>query len=170
MDRTARRGWNVPLSFFNSSYIKVTQHHQHARKFRDHSIIDKSQRIYAIDVVYEPGIFFAKAAMFMLYLRVFAITRHTRLLVYLPLLVLFLVYASMIPVATVYCTPRAGEHWDLLLLEKCHETATVAVVQGVFGLVSDIYIFAFPIPMIIKLHLPFKKKLGLLLVFMAGIL
>lgn len=126
--------------------------------------------MFAIDLVYNPGIFFAKAAILALYLRIFATTRRMRHLVYFPLVLLALVYAAMIPVATVFCTPRTGEHWDIFLLEKCHSTATLAIVQGVFGLASDIYIFILPLPMIYNLHLPSRKKLGLLLVFMAGIL
>ena len=121
-------------------------------------------------MVYNPGIYFAKAAILTLYLRIFATGMRMRVLIYSALVVLFLVYFAMIPVATVYCTPRTGESWDLMLLERCHTTATTAIVQGVLGVVSDMYIFVLPLPVIFNLQLPFRKKIGLALVFMAGIL
>ena len=121
-------------------------------------------------MVYNPGIYFAKAAILTLYLRIFAPKIIMRVLIYSALAILFPVYFAMIPVASVYCTPRHGGTWNLSLLEQCHKTATLSVVQGVFGVVSDIYIFTLPLPVIYNLNLAFRKRIGLLLVFMAGIL
>ena len=120
-------------------------------------------------MIFGPGIWFAKAAILMLYLRVFQVKRIMRLLIYSGLAFMFAVYWVSIPTFTYYCTPRAGENWDLVLLQKCQVLDALAIVQGVFGVVTDIYIFLLPLSTIFHLNLPQKKKIGLAAVFMTGI-
>ncbi|KAL9034264.1 MAG: hypothetical protein Q9180_005504, partial [Flavoplaca navasiana] len=119
-------------------------------------------------MVYPPGVYFAKAAILTLYLRIFSVKRVMRGLIYGGLIVLFLVYATFIPLTVVLCTPRNGGAWDLVLLQKCKPTAIASVIQGVFCLLSDIYILVLPLPIIWKLNLKPKKKIGLAVVFMSA--
>ncbi|KAL9036324.1 MAG: hypothetical protein Q9180_004363, partial [Flavoplaca navasiana] len=124
-------------------------------------------KIFAICMVYPPGVYFAKAAILTLYLRVFSVKRVMRALIYGGLIVLFLAYATFIPVSVVYCSPRKGGAWDFFLLDKCKATALVLVIQGVFNLLSDNYILILPLPIIWTLNLERKKKIGLAVVFMS---
>ena len=119
-------------------------------------------------MVYLPGVYFAKAAILTLYLRIFKVKRVMRGLIYGGLIVLFLVYVSFIPLTVVLCIPRKGGAWDVVLLQKCKPTGIALVVQGVFCLVSDIYILGLPLPIIWNLNLKLKKKIGLTVVFMSA--
>ncbi|KAL8885001.1 MAG: hypothetical protein Q9215_007074 [Flavoplaca cf. flavocitrina] len=144
----ARHAWDVPLSFIDASY---------------------SKRVVSHGMVYPPGVYFTKAAILVLYLRIFSVKRVMRALIYVGLIVLFLVYATFIPLTVVFCTPRNGGAWDLVLLQKCQQTTGIAaVVQAVFGLLSDIYILVLPLPIIWNLNLKPKKKIGLAVVFMSA--
>ncbi|KAL9118742.1 MAG: hypothetical protein Q9187_004710 [Circinaria calcarea] len=150
LNTTARHPWDVPLSVFaDPSY---------------------SKRIFVLGMTFGPGIWFAKAAILMLYLRVFQVKRIIRFLIYFGLTFMFVLYWISVPLFSYYCTPRAGEAWDLTLLGKCHVNAKLALVQGVFGVVADIYIFILPLPTIYNLNLAYKKKVGLAAIFMTGIL
>lgn len=71
------------------------------------------------------------------------------------------------------CVPRHGTTW----VENTSPGGTclkfeVAVgdVQGIFGLVSDLYIVAIPIWMVSHLSLSRKRKAGVIVVFMTGFL
>lgn len=119
-------------------------------------------------MVYPPGVYFAKAAILTLYLRIFTVKHVMRGLIYGGLIVLFLVYATFIPLTVVLCTPRKGGAWNLVLLQKCKPTSIALVVQGVFCLLSDIYILVLPLPVIWNLNLKPKKKIGLMVVFMSA--
>ncbi|RYP86359.1 hypothetical protein DL769_000743 [Monosporascus sp. CRB-8-3] len=45
-----------------------------------------------------------------------------------------------------------------------------AISRGSLSLTMDLIMFALPLPVIKKLHLPFRRKIGLALVFMTGLL
>lgn len=54
---------------------------------------------------------------------------------------------------------------------NCMEALTIiCVVNGAFALLSDIIIFILPLPAIANLTLPTKKKFGLSVIFLSGLL
>jgi hypothetical protein len=121
-------------------------------------------------MVFAPGMTFAKCAILVLYLRLFQVSRTLRVLIWVGIFVVCSAYLVAIPLFTYYCTPRANENWDLMLLEKCKKNGVLALIQGVIGVVTDIYIFVLPLPTISRLRLPRRKKIGVFLVFIAGLL
>ena len=78
-------------------------------------------------------------------------------------------WASM-PLAGIFCFPRAGEFWDGNLLLRCQRLAIVGPVQGVVGLAADIFILVLPLPIVYKMNLAPRRKIGLAAVFLAGVL
>lgn len=44
------------------------------------------------------------------------------------------------------------------------------VVQGIFGLVTDFYLLFIPVPAVLSLQLPTRKKIGVIAIFMTGFL
>ena len=71
--------------------------------------------------------------------------------------------------------PRPGQHSDtttwLLSFEKCgHSTQYLALCQGVFGALSDVYLLVIPIQSVFQLQLPVKRKLGVSMIFLIGIM
>lgn len=115
-----------------------------------------------------PCIFFAKASILLLYIRVFGPIRWIRYLVCVGMVFLFLVTWITVPLHTIYCTPRHGARWDPSVLSRCQRVAVVGIVQGTFHVIFDIFIIVLPLPVIFNLNLEFRKKLGLAAVFMTG--
>ena len=121
-------------------------------------------------MTFGPGLWFAKAAILMLYLRAFQVQKTMRFLIYFGLAFMFGVCWVSVPTFSYFCTPCPGQGWDLKLLQKCQAISVLAIVQGVFGVIFDIYIFVLPLSTIFHLNLPYRKKLGLAAVFMTAIL
>jgi hypothetical protein len=126
--------------------------------------------MYAMGMIFGPGMACAKCAILVLYLRIFQVSRTLRVFIWVGIFVATTAYMVNIPLFTYYCTPRADENWDLLLLEKCKSNGVTALIQGVIGVALDIYIFVLPLPLISRLSLPRRKKIGILAVFVVGLL
>lgn len=68
------------------------------------------------------------------------------------------------------CAPRIGHAWDFRVLLSCRGALSFSVVQAVANLCLDLFIFVLPIPAIVQLKLPLQKKIGVLAIFMTGVL
>lgn len=68
------------------------------------------------------------------------------------------------------CTPRKGETLgESFQSSTCAENVhKIRQGSGTLNLVGDIYILILPVPSILKLQLPKKRKLSLLVIFMTG--
>ena len=68
------------------------------------------------------------------------------------------------------CRPQA-KYWNRLFKGSCFDDDQVTVlVTGFFNIFSNFILLILPIWSIWKLHVPVKKKLGLLAVFATGML
>lgn len=96
-----------------------------------------------------------KLSLLLLYLRIFAPDKVTRYLIYLGM---------------TFCI---GAYSTLMFLAIFSNIVTVIAANkalGVVNLSSDVYIFFVPMAAIMKLPLSTKKKIGVMLIFMAGIM
>ena len=122
-------------------------------------------------MLYGPSVFFAKLSILLLYLRIFSPDRWTRLFIYLGIWVIFIYYMVTASIFVGLCSPRHGESWPVALLSsRCGETMVMTYVQGIFNIVSDFYVLVLPLPVVWKLQLPLRKKIGVSAVFMTGLL
>lgn len=122
-------------------------------------------------MLYGPVVFFAKASLFLLYLRLFSPDRWTRNLIYFGLVTTFVMYLATTVAFGVLCLPRPRESWlEALLSPRCTKSLSMTYVQGVFNVVSDFYVLILPIPVTLKLQLPLQKKIGVCAIFMTGLL
>lgn len=112
----------------------------------------------------------AKAAIAALYIRIFGSKRWIRLSSYGLIIFMFLVYSSNVVIGAVYCLPRHGAPWDGNVFASCASHVKSAIIFGVFGVVADLILLFLPFPIVLKLHLTTRKKLGLSIVFSAGFL
>lgn len=115
-----------------------------------------------------PTIFFAKLSLFWLYLRLFSPNCRTRYLVYFGIMSTFAVY-TFTPVYIGYMyIPRPGQSW----LERASSYGGSArlIYFGIFGVVSDFYLFILPIQVIWQLQLPLRKRIAILVIFATGFL
>ena len=111
-------------------------------------------------------------AILVLQLRVFAPKNWFRVMVYVGIALVTFVHWSNVPIYGILCIPHRGEKWDMVLLssKRCSAASTHTVITGAIGTALDIYILILPLPIIAELNLAPRRKLGLVLVFMAGIL
>lgn len=123
-------------------------------------------------MIYGPGLWCAKMAILVLQLRVFAPKIWFRVTVYVGIALVTFVHWSNVPVYGILCIPHRGEKWDMVLLssKRCSAASTHTVITGAIGTALDIYMLILPLPIIAELNLAPRRKLGLVLVFMAGIL
>ena len=115
--------------------------------------------------------FFAKLALFLLYYRIFALNRWMKIAIYLGILINFLIYLSSIIVLGVLCTPQQHKSWNSpAYAARCQRSLVMGEILGIFGLVSDLYIYILPLPVVFRLHMSLKKKIGVTAVFLTGLM
>ena len=115
--------------------------------------------------------FFAKLALFLFYYRVFGIDRGTRIAIYLGIIIIALFYFSSIVALSVLCIPKRSESWTSLTYgTRCKRAVAMGNGHGVFGLISDVYIFILPLPVLLGLQMSLKRKLGVAAIFCTGLL
>ena len=82
-------------------------------------------------------------------------------------------YCTLFPVVLAACAFNPQEHlanWEKDLREECRASDWIIMHQGILNVLADGFIFVLPLPIICNLHLPPKKKTGLVVVFMTGFL
>ena len=116
--------------------------------------------------------FFAKASLLLLYLRIFGPKKSTRYWIYFGLAFTFCLYWINIPFDSYYCTPSPGGSWDdrFVLGTKCQKTIILGLVQGSLSVALDVFILILPVPVVMTLKLSSKKRVGALAVLMTGVL
>ena len=115
------------------------------------------------------ALFFAKLSLFLLFLRLFSPNRKLKYLVYFGIMFSATLSLSSVLVSGILCSPRPGQPWDDIgVIIRCSTERYFAVIQGVLNMFLDFYILYLPIPVLWKLHLPVRKRIGLIGVFMTG--
>lgn len=80
-------------------------------------------------------------------------------------------YISMTVAALVFATPRRGETWPEHFISKEElYTSNLPVPSSSFGVVIDLVILLLPIIAVMQLQIPTRRKIGLVCVFMTGLL
>lgn len=82
-----------------------------------------------------------------------------------------LFYAATSMVFGVKCVRRPGQSWlEAASTDRCRSTVNMNYIQGIFGIVSDIYIFVLPFPVLWGLQMTLRKKVGVSGIFFTGLL
>ncbi|KAI1099494.1 hypothetical protein F4804DRAFT_83139 [Jackrogersella minutella] len=114
--------------------------------------------------------YFSKTPILVLYLRIFGIKTWVRLITYATLALSSVSFLTSFVVVGAICTHRA-EVGDVTLLGKCLMTTIQAgVANGSTAVITDIIIIILPLPIIASLSLPLRKKIGLAIIFLTGVL
>ena len=116
--------------------------------------------------------FFAKASLLLLYLRIFGPKKSTRYWIYYALTFTFCLYWINIPINAYYCTPSSGTSWSetIDIAPKCFKQLILGLVQGSLSVALDLFILILPIPVVMALQMSLKRRVGVLAVFMTGVL
>ncbi|KAI2623594.1 hypothetical protein GGS26DRAFT_593684 [Hypomontagnella submonticulosa] len=150
MANTFKHPWDVPVSIVTPELLKA-----HAA----------AQTLNGVAHA------FIKASIPTLFIRLFGTLRWLRITSYCLIGVAIL--ANLIPALSllVVCTSTSFEDWDLFLLHTCSaSTEPQSTVSSVFSVAFDITVVAIPTFITSRLNLGREKKLGLMVVFLFGLL
>lgn len=128
-----------------------------------------NQWIFLSSTMYLPSILGYRLALLLMYLRLFGVSRSFK---YATWAVMFFVtgYLSSNIITLIFgCTPVV-KYWKPDLPGHCIVLIQADYAYGSMNVVSDLLLFLLPIPMVWQLRLSHKEKIGLILIFMSGIL
>lgn len=117
------------------------------------------------------SMYFAKAPILALYIRLFGVKPWVRYTCYITLAATLLQLLAAAALVGASCAPLAKEGF------KSDKTATclasvfnVGIWNGLVSVITDIIALVIPILIVMKLHLPLHKRIGLGFVFLSGVL
>lgn len=121
--------------------------------------------------MYPMLIFIVKISILLLYRRIFAPSRRTKIFIGVLLVFLFLFYLSNMMVKIFLCTPRKLI-WDKdpKIKGRCINPHALYLVTAIINVLSDFYILLLPLPAIWHLQIPLARRIGLMFAFSAGLL
>ena len=106
-----------------------------------------------------------------MYLYIFKPLRWMRICAYTAAAITTTFYISTSVAAFILVTPRRGETWPEHLLTKDERRlVNLPVPISSFGVVVDLVILLLPIIAVMPLQLPTRRKIGVVCVFMTGLL
>ncbi len=117
---------------------------------------------------YPPIIFSVKLSLFLLLLKLFYPLRYA---IYYGMAFTLLFYLASMVSFLALCIPKPGKNFlETAQESRCRRSGRLEIVQGVVDILSDFYLLLIPIPTILQLSLRPRQKIGLLLIFMTGLL
>lgn len=142
---------------------------RHLWDIRAVSLIDVSvtRRLSSTSIIYPFVIYFVKLSILLLYIRIFGVYEKVRLACYFGIVfftLFYIAYAGVQVAFLVECVSSAS-----LQKELCKNVYNLTIFQSAFNVVSDFYVFIIPIPRIIDLQVNKRQKIGLLVIFLAGL-
>ena len=122
-------------------------------------------------MLYSPTILMAKLALLLLYLQVFRPNVKTRYCIYLTMGFLVLFYTATFIAYAVLSIPKPGQsQLESILSLDTAKDIPLGITQGAVNVATDFWIFCLPIPVLWSLQLPPRKKIGVMAIFMTGLL
>lgn len=119
-------------------------------------------------ISYPITIFFAKLCILLFYLRIFNFNRTLQIIVYAGIALLAAFYLAMIGLAITSLLTCNG--FKARTNPFCEAYAgPIQLMSGVFNVVTDFWILLLPFPLLAKLKLRLRQKLGVATVFAAGL-
>ncbi|KAI0976664.1 hypothetical protein F4678DRAFT_120418 [Xylaria arbuscula] len=121
-----------------------------------------------IIILVQGTLWFSKAPILFLYIKLFGVSHWLRWTSYATLLITGLVYLAGLIYTLVMCPT---DQVTLIAYQTCAHSNTLAgVISGFVSVIADAIIFILPIPVIFGLQLETSKKIGLSVTFLSGIL
>ncbi|EMD66873.1 hypothetical protein COCSADRAFT_135290 [Bipolaris sorokiniana ND90Pr] len=123
--------------------------------------------VYITIPLYNVSLTFAKISVLFQYLRIFT-TRNVKRICYVQL-VIVIVYGLWATLSAIFfCIPIAS-FWDVNVKGKCLPNGLIWFTNAGINIATDIMIVIIPAPLIKRLQLSARQKIGLYLVFMVGL-
>ncbi|KAL8763457.1 MAG: hypothetical protein Q9184_000765 [Pyrenodesmia sp. 2 TL-2023] len=135
--------------------------------------LDNHQSIIVLvnNTVYGPVLFTVKLSLFLLIYGIFGRLQWMRHLVIFGIVVTGLVYTANVIVFPVMCSPRSGQSYvEASASPRCSRSVAFGLFSASFNIASDFYLLFLPIPAVLALQMPQKKKIGVLAIFATGLM
>lgn len=123
--------------------------------------------IFISSIVYLISLLGYKFAILLLYLRLFAVDKKFRYSTWTVMFFVFGYLFSNLLTQVFGCTP-IDKFWKPKTFGHCLVLTKAVYAYGSMNFISDFFIFVLPLPMVWRLKLSRKEKLGVTLVFMSG--
>ena len=113
----------------------------------------------------------AKMSLFILLLRIFSRLTWLRNLVFFGIIFNFLYTVACFLTFAILCFPARGQSWTLnLQTPKCLRSVQLGFTQGAINIACDFYLLLIPLPAVLTLQIPTRKKLGIVSIFTTGLM
>lgn len=126
----------------------------------------------AIRVFLTPLTFlFIKLTFFLLYFQVFRPLRWLRISVYIGATLTCAFYGATSITQIIFSTPKRGQTWlEHDFSREAGKARILSVPLSAVGLGIDLVLLVMPIAAVVGLKMPTKRKIGVIFIFMFGIL
>ncbi|KAI9830455.1 MAG: hypothetical protein M1838_005810 [Thelocarpon superellum] len=124
-----------------------------------------------IEMFYYLAICGVKLSILLLYLRIFTTSKYLRWFIYFFMTFLVLYNAAGFISNLVACKP-IDAYWHAVLNYKayCFDIWRLNISLRTFNALTDILIVTIPIPIVLRLHAKLSQRLGILTIFLTGLL
>lgn len=144
----ARHQWDIPLTASTPTLYKT---------------------VFAQEMMLGSTVFFSKSSLLLLYYRIFSPDRIFRYKLYAAFVFIAITTLSSIPMYLAVCIPGKHSSWAEASA-KCSKTDVYGYVQGPANVIFDVFAIYLPASVIINLHMPLRRKIGVLAIFTTGTL
>ena len=127
------------------------------------------QWLFIISAVYLTTLWLYKFTILLLYLRLFGVNKPFRYATWTVMLLVFGYLFSNLLTLIFGCTP-IDKYWKSMTPGHCIPEDKIGLFYGTMNFLTDVIIFVLPLPMVWRLKLSRENKLGVMLVFMGGIM
>ncbi|KAI0521506.1 hypothetical protein F5B22DRAFT_540674 [Xylaria bambusicola] len=129
----------------------------------------ETQTLSVNGIVYQITIFFTKLSILLLYLRIFSVNQAFTRVTIASIVVLTLLYVPLAGLAIGFLA-ACNDLTNLLESPFCkHYSSPTLAFSAIFNVVTDLWLLLLPFPLLIKLQMQPRQKLGLAAVFAAGV-
>ena len=168
MRSTARHFWNISVAMWTIDFNKVLSSLHELLFWSSRYQLTDVKVIFAEVMLLGPALFTGKAALLLLYYRIFSPSSSFRWKIYVIFAIALLSNLAMVPVDAVLCSPPHGD-WSKAN-PNCNKSYYYGLVHGTINVMIDLTAFYLPIPLVLKLHMSLRRKLGVLAIFATGLL
>ncbi|KAL2049210.1 hypothetical protein ABVK25_010561 [Lepraria finkii] len=85
--------------------------------------------------------------------------------IYIGMLITLLLYIPNVFLTAYFCAPHVGKHWIAADVGGCNKLLEWYVIQAALIVALDLYNFILPLPAVVRLQVPARRRRGIMMVF-----
>lgn len=126
-----------------------------------------------VEIFLPMAICLVKVSVLILYWQIFQVLRWMRIACIVSITCITAFHLSLSIAFAVMCAPSTGSSQiDFLaafISDTCSRTRALVVIQGAGNVISDVFLVVLPLPAVLKLQMPLKRKIAVSSMFLVGI-